>query len=57
MTVWQPQQPQAMLLTWGRVAERLRRENRPGGIGLCLAEHEPSVCPGGQEDQQHPGLY
>ena len=21
------------------------------------AEHEPAVCPGGQEGQQHPGLY
>ena len=29
----------------------------PGGAGHQLAEHEPAVCPGGQEGQQHPGLY
>ena len=27
------------------------------GVGRQLAEHEPAVCPGGQENQQHPGLY
>ncbi|PKU39604.1 rna-directed dna polymerase from mobile element jockey-like [Limosa lapponica baueri] len=29
----------------------------PGGVGGQPAEHEPAVCPGGQEGQQHPGLY
>ncbi|PKU41755.1 rna-directed dna polymerase from mobile element jockey-like [Limosa lapponica baueri] len=28
----------------------------PGGVGQLWAEHEPAVCPGGQEGQQHPGL-
>ncbi|PKU39734.1 rna-directed dna polymerase from mobile element jockey-like [Limosa lapponica baueri] len=29
----------------------------PGGVGRLWAEHEPAVCPGGQEEgQQHPGL-
>ena len=28
-----------------------------GGVGQQLAEYEPAACPGGQEDQQHPGLY
>ncbi|PKU42217.1 rna-directed dna polymerase from mobile element jockey-like [Limosa lapponica baueri] len=28
----------------------------PGGVGRLSAEHEPAVCPGGQEGQQHPGL-
>ncbi|PKU41352.1 rna-directed dna polymerase from mobile element jockey-like [Limosa lapponica baueri] len=28
----------------------------PGGVGGQLAEHEPAVCLGGQEGQQHPGL-
>ncbi|KAJ7420418.1 hypothetical protein BTVI_21621 [Pitangus sulphuratus] len=27
------------------------------GCWLTVAEHEPAVCPGGQEDQWHPGLY
>ena len=27
------------------------------GVGRQPAEHEPAVCPGGQEGQQHPGLY
>ena len=42
---------------WGRVAGRLYRGNGPGGIGQCSAEHELTVCPGGQEGQWHPGLY
>ncbi|PKU28498.1 rna-directed dna polymerase from mobile element jockey-like [Limosa lapponica baueri] len=29
----------------------------PGGVGCLSAEHEPAVCPGGQEGHQHPGLY
>ena len=28
-----------------------------GGVGQQPAEQEPAVCPGGQEGQQHPGLY
>ena len=27
-----------------------------GGVGQGSAEHEPAVCPSGQEDQWHPGL-
>ena len=27
------------------------------GVGRQTAEQEPAVCPGGQEDQRHPGLY
>jgi len=27
-----------------------------GVAGQQLAEHEPAVCPGGQEGQRHPGL-
>ncbi|PKU28519.1 rna-directed dna polymerase from mobile element jockey-like [Limosa lapponica baueri] len=29
----------------------------PGSVGQQLTEHEPAVCRGGQEGQQHPGLY
>lgn len=30
-----------------------------GTQGCCLtaSEHEPAMCPGGQEAQCHPGLY
>ena len=52
-----PQQPQVMLQVWDRVAERLWRRNRPGGVNQLLAEHELTACPGGQEGQWHPGLY
>jgi len=38
------------------VAGQLWRGKGPGGVGWCSAEHEPTVCPGGQEGQQHPGL-
>ena len=31
--------------------ERLCGGKGPGGVGQCLAEHEPAVCPGGQEGQ------
>ncbi|TRZ24656.1 hypothetical protein HGM15179_002358 [Zosterops borbonicus] len=27
------------------------------GVLVTAAEHEPAVCPGGQEGQWHPGLY
>ena len=46
------QQPHATLQVWGRVAGKL-----PGSVGWQPAEHEPAVCPGGQEGQQHLGLY
>ena len=52
-----PQQPQATLQAWGRVAGRLCGRNGPGGVDQHSAEHEPAVCPGGQEGQRHPGLY
>lgn len=29
----------------------------PGGGGQQAAEHEPTMCPGGQEVQWHPDLY
>jgi len=32
-------------------------EKEPWGVGRQPAEHEPAVCPGGQEGQRHPGLY
>ena len=51
------QQPHAMLQTWGRVAGKLPSRKVAAGAGWQLAEHEPAVCPGGQENQQHPGLY
>ena len=28
-----------------------------GGVSQQPAEYEPEVCPGGQEGQEHPGLY
>jgi len=31
-------------------------EKGPWGAGQQLAEHEPAVCPDGQEGHQHPGL-
>ena len=49
-----------MLQAWGRVAGRLCREKRWGGVLVddgWSAEHEPSVCPGGKEGQWYPGLY
>ncbi|GAB0178454.1 hypothetical protein GRJ2_000310700 [Grus japonensis] len=41
----------------GRVAGKLPDRKGSGGIDRQLAEYEPAVCPGGQEGQQHPGLY
>jgi len=52
-----PQQPQASLQVWGRVAGRLCRGNSPGGIDHCLAEYKPVLWPAGQEGQWHPGFY
>ncbi|RMC13227.1 hypothetical protein DUI87_10761 [Hirundo rustica rustica] len=31
-------------------------EERDLGVLVTAAEHEPAVCPGGQEGQGHPGL-
>ena len=39
------------------VAGKLPSGKGPEGAGRQPAEHEPAVCPGGQEDQRHPGLY
>jgi len=39
------------------VAGKLPGGNGAGGVGRQPAEHELAVCPGGQEGQQHPGLY
>ncbi|RMC15062.1 hypothetical protein DUI87_07242 [Hirundo rustica rustica] len=33
------------------------QEERDLGALVTAAEHEPAVCPGGQEGQWHPGLY
>ena len=51
------QQPHATLQTWGGVAGELPGGKGPEGAGQLAAEYEPAVCPGGQEGQQHPGLY
>jgi len=51
------QQPHAALQAWGGGAGKLPGRKGPWGVGLQLAEHEPAVCPGGQEGQRHPGLY
>ena len=50
-------QPHATLQARGRVAGKLHGGKGPGSAGLQTAEHEPAVCPGGQESQWHPGLY
>jgi len=51
------QQPRAMLQAWGGVAGKLPGRKGPCCVDQQPAEHEPAVCPGGQEGQQHPGLY
>ena len=51
------QQPHATLQAWGGVSGKLPSRKGPWGVGRELAEHEPAVCPGGQEGQRHPGLY
>ncbi|RMC10266.1 hypothetical protein DUI87_13068 [Hirundo rustica rustica] len=33
------------------------QEERDLGVLVTAADHEPAVCPGGQEGQRHPGLY
>jgi len=50
-------QPHAKLQAWGGVAGKLPKGKGPGDACQQLAEHEPAVCPGGQEGQRHPGLY
>lgn len=50
-------QPQAMLQAWGRVAGKLCGGKESKDVGQHSAEHEPAVCPDGQEGQWHPGLY
>jgi len=45
-----------MLQTWGRVAGNLPGRKGPWGVGQQMTEHEPTVCPGVQEGQWHPGL-
>jgi len=51
------QQPHATLQAWGRVAGKLPSGKGSWGVGLQPAEHEPAVCLGDQEGQQHPDLY
>jgi len=51
------QQLHATLQAWGGVPGKLPSKKGPWGVGGQLAEHEPAVCPGGQEGQGHPGLY
>jgi len=51
------QQSHAAPQAWGVVAGKLLSGKEPWSVGRQLAEHEPAVCPGGQEGQQHPGLY
>ena len=48
------EQSHGTLQAWGRVAGKPHGKG-PGGAGLQPAEHEPAVCPGGQEGQRHPG--
>jgi len=50
-------QPHATLQAWGGVAAKLSGRKEPWGVGRQLADHEPVVCPGGQDDQRHPDLY
>ena len=40
-----------------RVAGKMHSRKGSWGVGWQAAEHEPAVCPGGQEGQWHPGLY
>ena len=51
------QQPHATLQAWGRVAGKVPGGKRSWGPGRHSTEHEPTVCPGGQEGQRYPGLY
>ncbi|RMC10099.1 hypothetical protein DUI87_12897 [Hirundo rustica rustica] len=40
----------------GKVWLDSAQEERDLGVPVTAAEHEPAVCPGGQEGQWHPGL-
>ncbi|RMC15190.1 hypothetical protein DUI87_07372 [Hirundo rustica rustica] len=40
----------------GTVWRDSAQEERDFGVLVPAAEHEPAVCPGGQEGQGHPGL-
>jgi len=51
------QQPHAALQAWGRVTGKLPSREGSWSVGRQPAEHEPAVCPGGQEGQWHTGLY
>ena len=51
------QPPHAMLQAWEAVAGKLPSGKGSWDDGRYPAEHEPAVCPRGQEGQQHPGLY
>ena len=42
-------QPHTALQAWGRAAGKLPGEKGSGGAGQQPPEHEPAVCPGGQE--------
>ncbi|KAJ7415368.1 rna-directed dna polymerase from mobile element jockey-like [Willisornis vidua] len=42
---------------WGKSGWKSAGGKGPGGAGQQLDEHEPALCPSGQEDQWHPGLY
>jgi len=52
-----PNNPYAVLQAWGSVAGKLYRGEGSGDVSQWTAEHEPVVCRGGQESQQHPGLH
>ena len=39
------------------VAGKLPDRKGPGAAGQQLAEHEPAVCPGVKEGQQHPASW
>jgi len=51
------QQPHTTLQAWGGVAGKLPSRKGSWGVGQHPSEHEPAVCPSGQEGQWHPGLY
>jgi len=50
-------QHQVTRQAWGGVAGKMPDGKGPRCTGRQLAEYEPTVCPGGQEGQWHPGLY
>jgi len=50
------QQTHETLQAWGGVTGKLPSGNGSWGVARQLAEHEPAVCPGGQQGQWHPGL-